>query len=441
MKTTVEAAKDLGVSPRRVVALIQNGQLDATKIGKMWLVDDASLEQHTKNAQRQAGRPRNGSRPTETEYLLKNRTHDIAELVYDSNLKEFTSIGQLLDDRRAPLGLMNERRQISAASFNQWWQNRGIPEGRPALLAKLETAGSYIPTELAVKGLGFSLSDQYWICPKKSGLHWEDLNYFQNNFGSDTGMMKESDPLRNPDNTSDGVLPKHWIIKNGKRWLLKGGGELSQEPYNEVVATALNRRLINPTCYVPYKLDKIEGVTVSACPEFLTDKEEFIAAFYVVRTRKQADHHNDYQHYLECCYALEADEIEKQVAYMIVSDDILANTDRHYRNFGIIRNVETLTYRPAPLFDSGTSLWCKKPLAELRQGDFSFASKPFKTEPARQLNLVPDLSWIDAAKLKGFATEAMSIFAENELLAERMPYLEKGIQKRVERICNIRTYL
>ena len=66
---------------------------------------------------------------------------------------------------------------------------------------------------------------------------------------------------------------------------------------------------------------------------------------------------------------------------MIVCDDIMANTDRHFRNFGIVRNVETLECRPAPIFDTGTSLWCDVELAALGAAETSFESKQFETSP------------------------------------------------------------
>jgi hypothetical protein len=103
--------------------------------------------------------------------------------------------------------------------------------------------------------------------------------------------------------------------------------------------------------------------------------------------------------------------------------------------------VETLLCRPAPLFDSGTSLWCNAPLEELRRGNFTFASKPFRPEPVKQFMLVSDLSWIDICNLEGFTEEAMEVFAQNELLNERVSCIEDGLAKRVERICSIRRYL
>ncbi|MCL2807137.1 MAG: DNA-binding protein [Coriobacteriia bacterium] len=441
MKTTREAAELLGVSPRRVVALIQSGQIEAEKLGKIWLIDDVSLDQFAALPKRLAGRPRKGSKSYETEYVLMNRTHCVVELVYDDTLKEFTSVGTMLNAGRAPLGLMNERGQISTAAYNSWWKNRGIPEGRGALAPRLALESQMLPSELAVLSLGLSLSDQYWIYPKGSTLCWEELNFFDNSFENIPVSQSGEELLRNPDNTSEGALPKHWIIKDGKRRLLKGGGAFLQEPFNEVVATALHQRLVTPQSFVPYQLDVFEDIAVSSCPVFLDNNEEYIAAHYVMRTRKQARHHSDYQHYLESCYALGVEGVELQLAAMIVCDDILANTDRHLRNFGIIRNVDTLHCRPAPLFDSGTSLWCKKPLAELRMRNYSFASKPFRPEPAKQLSLVTDLSWINTSKLDGFCAEALAVLAKNDLLEERLPYIEEGLQRQIDRITTICKYL
>ena len=441
MRTTKEAADYLGVSPRRIVALINSGHLAAAKASGVWLIGDTSLEERAKNPQRHAGRPRKGSAASETRFLLKNRTYDIAELIYDSALEEFTSVGALIDADRAPLGLVDTRKRISTIAFNTWWRNRGAPEGRLALIEKLEEKGLVTPFELSVRSLGLSLSDQFWICPESSGLEWDELNFFNNGFGK-TNMLELRDlPLRNPDNTSEGVLPKHWIIKAGQRHLLKGGRLLNQEPYNEVVATALHRRLLKKAGFVKYQLESFAGLTVSSSRLFVTDKEEYIPAYYVIRTRSKHGHHSDYQHYQECCYSLGVEGIELSLAQMILCDDILANTDRHYRNFGIIRNVETLLCRPAPLFDSGTSLWCNKSIEELKREDYSFESKPFNANPGKQLSLISDLSWVDIGALEGFVSEAVDILAENNLMQERMPYIEAGLKHRTERISNICRYL
>ena len=122
---------------------------------------------------------------------------------------------------------------------------------------------------------------------------------------------------------------------------------------------------------------------------------------------------------------------------MIVCDDLLANFDRHFRNFGIIRNVETLECRPAPIFDSGSSLWCNINLDELKDGQRSFSSRQFYENPGRQLLLVDDYSWFNVSALDGFLDEAMAVLEQNEALEARLPFVRAALQWRLDRIIDI----
>jgi len=54
---TAEAARLLGISPRRVAAMIQSGLLDAKKVGKTWIIDEREVTKLRKRV-RKAGRPR-----------------------------------------------------------------------------------------------------------------------------------------------------------------------------------------------------------------------------------------------------------------------------------------------------------------------------------------------------------------------------------------------
>jgi excisionase family DNA binding protein len=55
--TTKEAAAELGVSERRVRALIASGKLAARKMGRDWWITEAALEK-LKVRERPPGRPR-----------------------------------------------------------------------------------------------------------------------------------------------------------------------------------------------------------------------------------------------------------------------------------------------------------------------------------------------------------------------------------------------
>ena len=216
--------------------------------------------------------------------------------------------------------------------------------------------------------------------------------------------------------------------------LEKGGSDLNQEPLNEAAASALYSRLLAPDEYVKYRLESRAGGAVCICENFVGSTEEYIPAYYVRQTMRQPNHRNDYQHYLECCSALDAERVEIALSKMIVCDDILGNSDRHWRNFGLVRDVETLRYRIAPLFDTGGSLWCSSTLESLRAHDFSFTTKPFYEDANRQLRLVNDYSWFDPAALEGFADELSAILSDNPALVERVDYICCAVQKRIDRI-------
>ena len=432
----------LGVSVQRVGQLIRSGQLEGRKVSGVWLVDEASVEKRIRSTTRAGGRPRRGFARHETWFVLRNRTHDVVELVYNSNRGEFTWMGDLLDAQRAPLGVIVGNEGPGLPALNSWWRGRGIPRTRVGIDEVLREDRIDVPEALVSRNLGLSLSDQYWIWPVGSSLRWEDINFFHSDFetvSAATEPFAPGSPLAaaHPDNTTDGDLAKTWEIVDGIRTLFKRGRGLNQEPYNEVVATALHRRLLGDGEFVPYELAERDGAVVCACPCFLSDEEEYIPAFYVDGILPRRADQDAYVHYLSCCKELGITDMEHSLWKTIVCDDILANPDRHWRNFGIVRNVNTLQCRPAPLFDSGEGLWCHSSLADLRRGEHSFESKQFHPNPARQLLLVDTLRWLDTDALDGFVDEAMGILARNDLLEERLDYVRRALEWRIFRIRDI----
>ena len=374
-----------------------------------------------------------------------NRGHEICEVVYNRRRKDFTHVGQIVDKDRAPLGVFGGKDVSANVSFNAWWKGRGIPASRTGVQRILDEAGVSVPEELVMRNLGLSLSDQYWIRPRGSDLDWHDINFFNNDIDEVSDETRPYAPIdapvgAHPDNTSDGNLSKRWIVQDQKRTLLKGGGANNQEPYNEVVATALHARLLEAGEFVPYRLVDEAGTINCACEDFLSDEEEFIPAIYVDRILPERNDLSYYQHYVQCCEHIGVEGTELALWKMIVCDDVIANSDRHYRNFGVVRNVETLACRPAPIFDSGSCLWADVTLADLRNGEFSFYGKQFDPNPSRQLLLVEDMSWFEADDLDGFVDQAIDILSLNPLLAERLPFIRRSLERRVDRIVDIREW-
>jgi hypothetical protein len=115
-------------------------------------------------------------------------------------------------------------------------------------------------------------------------------------------------------------------------------------------------------------------------------------------------------HFLYCCERLGVPGAKDALDKMLTLDYIISNEDRHFNNFGLLRNAETLEWLGlAPIFDSGTSLWHDTPAI----GSF-VECKPFTKNHASQIKLVEDLSWFDSRSLDGLDGEIIEIFSQAE---------------------------
>lgn len=244
-----------------------------------------------------------------------------------------------------------------------------------------------------------------------------------------------------PDAALNGNLPNRWeTTADGTRVLVKSGkaANMHQEPFNEVVATALCQRLFDDGGYVPYRLQPNGYPThVSTCPSMVDTSHELVIAGDIMRSHKADPATSRFENYIATCAAHGIDGIRGQLARMLVVDHILANFDRYWGNFGVI--VETDTRRwvgAAPIYDTGESLWCDRALAN----DFgpyahSLYPMPFSTgidsQPKRYVR-PEDLAWFDPGRLDGFVNETLAILAQNREVAT-MPGRLDGIAAALER--------
>jgi hypothetical protein len=117
---------------------------------------------------------------------------------------------------------------------------------------------------------------------------------------------------------------------------------------------------------------------------------------------------------LRCCDQLEIPDIRAAIDKMLTIDYIIANEDRHYTNFGFVRNAETLDWLGiAPIFDCGTSLWDNAlDVGAPRK------CQPFAKTHEEQIKLVSDFSWFNVGALKGLEQEIIEIFSKSRVISE-----------------------
>jgi len=374
-------------------------------------------------------------------FILKHKDIDVVEFDLDES-GLISSFGTVFNELHLPVGTADVN-GIDAAAMSDWWRRRSIPEDRDGLREFMESLGIVFPQELLKRSFGLSLSDQYWICPQGEDHSWAEIDFFHNTFSEDIGDLlfgkKDSRgvdaiDLISPDNTSDGVLKKRWKIINGKRFLIKSGSRpFNQEVSNEVLASRICMRLGIPV--VNYEITEMDGERYSVCEDFITGDTELVTARYVRAPKKKNNRVSDYESFIAKAEELGIPDVRRRTDMMLTLDFIIANTDRHYGNFGLIRNADTLKWLSvAPIFDSGTSMWCKEMPGEIDISNVE--SKPFRNRHEKQIKLIRDFSWLDLDLLDGIEKEYAEILsgsvADPSELAARNERLCSALRERIE---------
>ena len=365
----------------------------------------------------------------------------VVELELDDDTATILKVLKTYELDFLPVGIDAKSGIPNKKELNEWWFGRSIPASRSGIRTALEKLNIQHSEQLLLKCYGLSLSDQYWMKPMDSELEWININFFDNNFSDDVGNILFGQPasqdidLMSPCNTSDGWLKKKWKIIDGKRCLIKAGSNpFMQEPINEVFGTRLHQRL-GCKNYVSYNVLLEDGIPYSVCENFIDTNTELVNAVSINRSIKKRSQYSSYEHFMNACEKLGIPGMKEFIDYMLVFDYLMANTDRHFGNFGAIRNVQTLEWiGPAPVFDSGTSLWHDKltrainPLGEIE-------TKPFYSNASRQMELVSDFSWVPFEELRNLKDDIREIFAPTEFIdEERIEVLSKAVTSRVEEL-------
>ena len=371
-------------------------------------------------------------------YILMHREIEVAEIELDE-LSHITNIYEVYAEEHFPVGTLGKH-GVDKTMLAKWWAKRSIPASRSGLRETLDLLHMSVPQELLAKCYGLSLSDQYWISPKDKPLMWKEINFFDHDFSEDVGNLlfgygefSDSMSLISPDNTSDGQLIKKWKIADGKRVLIKGGSNpYQQEPLCEVIASGIAERLCIP--HTKYTLLWEHEKPFSVCQDFITSETELVSAYQIMQSRKKPNALSDYEFYLNCAEQLGVKNIREQTEKMVVLDFLIGNEDRHFNNFGLIRNAVTLErIGVAPIFDCGTSLWYNTQESLIKPLSPNLPAKPFKKTHREQIKLVKDFLWIDLKALDGMKEEMEEILSQSPYISrERRAVLCDAFCQRAE---------
>lgn len=300
-----------------------------------------------------------------------------------------------------PVGFTNE------ALLKKWILNRGIPVTRQRLDIDLRMSKVSSPFELMLRNYGLSLTDHYWIRPQDDSYTWESINLYINDFKSAYSLDLRDDKRIIAGKTNfvpsaslKGDLKKKWIIdQNGIRRLVKGNyNHTCRQSISEVLATEIHKNQ-GKCSYTPYTLIGItsdkQDIIGCECPNFTSINTEFIPAIDIIDNLKKPNEMSYYEFFIQTCSANGVD-LRYFLEYQILTDFIISNNDRHLNNFGIIRDSSTLNWLcPAPIFDSGNSLFYKSTYVPVDKALLNLKVTSFLSKEVQLLRYVTNRGLVD----------------------------------------------
>ena len=290
--------------------------------------------------------------------------------LYDDELLTFALRKEGLAGLQAEILSVNEKLEalfpldldVTNTGIVKWLSGRIIPKNRTFVGEILAQLGLTIDDTKGIIDVckGLSLNDSYWIVPLGFDGKYADYNLYENRFSevlslvAYTGNAGSHEAFTtSPEFTTNGMLPKAWrYIEGDGIYLYKGGtsgaANTGKEPYSEYYAYQVAQRMGLNAVY--YDLENWKGILASKCRLFTDIDTAFVPTGRIVTSGGIA----------ACLdfYAGIGKEALEEFKDMLVFDAVIYNDDRHYSNFGVLRdNHSGKILAPAPIFDNGRSLF------------------------------------------------------------------------------------
>ena len=295
------------------------------------------------------------------EYMLR---------LYDTDMLAFDLSEQGIEGLKVKILWINDAKEHllplemerTDSGVLKWLQKRVIPKNRAYVAEILKTFDLSINDTKGIIDIckGLSLNDSYWVVPRDFTGTFAQYNLYENRFSEILSLVAytgigQSDAAftTSPELTTNGMLPKAWRFIPGEGiYLYKGGtfgaANTGNEPYSEYYASQVAQAMgLNA---VTYELENWKGITASRCKLFTDIDTAYIPIGRIVREGGLKACLDYYKELGEGPY--------EQVKSMLVFDAVIYNEDRHFGNFGVLRdNHSGEIIGAAPVFDNGLSLF------------------------------------------------------------------------------------
>ena len=341
----------------------------------------------------------------------------------------------ITDNKMKVIKVINESQlpiggQMNSMKLHEWWQDRAVPKTRKGSKHALRELGLASTDNMLLSGLALSLNDCYWINPVGSSFEWKDVSLFRNNFIDIFGELtfdttKSLSRFRDQSSfrlaTSQGELQKKWCIDaNGRRFLVKGNwGESYQQSLNEIFASRIHQ-LQGWSLYVPYHLCDIDvegnrkGIGC-ACYNFCSEDIESVSAWEIMQSVKLRASDSYFNTFKKACvlkYGMNEDYFDRYISYLLMTDFLMSNTDRHMNNIALLRDANTLKVIGfSPIYDTGNSMFFR--CRDVPTGNLlKIETHSFLKSEVKMLQYVKYRNILDLSKLPSDA-EFISIYMKD----------------------------
>jgi hypothetical protein len=363
--TAKEAAEKWGITVRQVQSGCESGRVEgAVRMGYMWLISkDAPkpIDGRTKAAKQKKQQARSGGdNPMGNNYEI--RLYDTTMLTFELTTGELGGYAANITNIEGPQKLFPLDLELTGDGIMKWLERRVIPKNRTFVEEILRAFGLSIGNTKGIIDVckGLSLNDSYWIVPEGFKGKFADYNLYENRFSEILSLVAytgvtQSDAAfsTSPELTTNGMLPKAWRFIEGEGiFLYKGGtsgfANTGKEPYCEFYASQIAAAMSLDA--VHYDLENWKGILASKCKLFTDIDTAFIPIGRIVKSGGISAVVKYYDNLGE--------QYANAVRDMLVFDALIYNEDRHFGNFGLLRDNKTgKITAPAPIFDNGISLF------------------------------------------------------------------------------------
>ncbi len=340
----------------------------------------------------------NKSEARHMRYLLYNADRQVAAFDY-----EFGTISRF--EEIEPKLLPKQLCGATAEGFTLWLRNRTM-DLKPVQHRKLAKIliSTQDKTAIAIRTHMYSVSDAFTCFangefePRAHLCCTENQNAISGFIFSSYETPLKRVSIITPNASTDGSFPKTWKLENGEWWLYKIQSSDATRSEREI------SRVLMDCGWDAAEYQYVGSYRTRIRSRNFVEENEFFEPYDSLRFMFQGKS-DDEQTIYENLASLGQD-FEKAYRRILLSDALFTNTDRHMRNFGVIRSSKSGDIlRMAPNFDNNQA-YRANPGGRFTDGML----RAFKTSFGLTQNDVNDLNTlIEACKKNKYLAAAAEI--------------------------------